>query len=324
MTPPAALAPLTQRLQQRDAALAASPRWGRLWRALRRGVLHAVATAQRFGDAQGVRHGAAVAFYAVFSIAPVLVVVTGVMVWFLGDAQAQDALLRTVRDLVGAREAETLARMLAQRPAVDFSFNNNLSVAGWVALLSTLIGASGVFVELKAAVQAMVGEPVRGFDWWYLLRVRLVAVGVVLGCGFLLSVAMVAQGLALLALHMAATRWPVLAPVLGGAELLWSWGVMTVLFAAMLRWLPDQRLPWRCAGAGAAVAAALFMLGRWAISLYVARTAAQSALGAAGSFAALLVWIYWSSQIFLIGAAWAVVQRDRDRGLPPTAAHGPG
>jgi len=176
----------------------------------------------------------------------------------------------------------------------------------WVALGVTLVGATGVFVELRSALQAMLGEADGPFSWWRLVRVRLLAIGVVLGCGFLLSVAMLAQGLSLLALRWVALSWPLLAPLLVAAENLWSWGVITLLFALLIRWLPDSRLPMRHALGGAAVAAGLFMVGRYGISLYIATTATQSALGAAGSFAALLVWVYWSSQIFLLGAALAV------------------
>ena len=132
------------------------------------------------------------------------------------------------------------------------------------------------------------------------------AIGVVLGCGFLLSVAMLAQAVALLGLRWVASHSPLLAPLLVAVEGLWSWAVITVLFALMIRWLPTARLPLRHALVGAAVGAALFMVGRYGISLYIATTATATALGAAGSFAALLVWVYWSSQIFLLGASIAV------------------
>ena len=259
----------------------------------------------RYIDAGGMRQGAAVAFYAAFSIAPLLVVVTGVMVWLLGSEAAQVAVLDAVSRLIGAREAKTLADLLTQRSLAPTSAQPAI-FGSWLALGVTLVGATGVFVELRSALQAMLGEPDGAFSWWRLVRVRLLAIGVVLGCGFLLSVAMLAQGLSLLALRWVALSWPLLAPLLVAAENLWSWGVITLLFALLIRWLPDSRLPMRHALGGAAVAAGLFMVGRYGISLYIATTATQSALGAAGSFAALLVWVYWSSQIFLLGAAVAV------------------
>jgi membrane protein len=263
------------------------------------------AALDRYLEAGGMRQGAAVAFYAAFSIAPLLVVVTGVMVWLLGSDAAQAALLDAVQRLIGANETKTLGDLLAKRPAAGLGAQPAI-FGSWLALGTTLVGATGVFIELRAALQAMLDESDGAFSWRRMVRVRLLAIGVVLGCGFLLSVAMLAQTVSLLALTWASTRWPLLAPLLGAAESLWSWAVIALLFALMYRWLPNARLPMRHAFAGAAVAGGLFMVGRYGISLYIATTATTSALGAAGSFAALLVWVYWSSQIFLLGAAVAV------------------
>lgn len=263
------------------------------------------ATLQRYLAAGGMRQGAAVAFYAAFSIAPLLVVVTGVMVWLLGSDAAQAALLDALQRLIGENETRTLAGLLQQREVAAVGAQP-AAFGSWLALGTTLIGATGVFIELRAALQAMLGETDGAFSWWQLVRVRLLAIGVVLGCGFLLSVAMLAQTVSLLALRWASTRWPLIAPLLGAVETLWSWAVIALLFGLMIRWLPTGRLPMRHALGGAAVAAALFMVGRYGISLYIATTATRSALGAAGSFAALLVWVYWSSQIFLLGGALAV------------------
>ena len=275
------------------------------------------AALMRYLDAGGMRQGAAVAFYAAFSIAPLLVVVTGVMVWLLGSDAAQATLLDAVSRLIGASETKTLADLMARRPLPAAGAQEAL-FGSWLALGTTVIGATGVFVELRSAVQAMLGENDGAFSWWQLVRVRLLAIGVVLGCGFLLSVAMLAQAASLFALRWVASAWPLLAPLLAAVETLWSGAVIALLFALMIRWLPNRRLPMRHALAGAAVAAGLFMVGRYGISLYIATTATQSALGAAGSFAALLVWVYWSSQIFLLGAALAV-----ELGHPAAAAHDP-
>lgn len=265
------------------------------------------AALQRFLNAGGLRQGAAVAFYAAFSIAPLLVVVTGVMVWLLGSDQAQAALLDATTRLIGPRETKTLSDLLALRTNSHVAGQGDVAVvSSWLAFGTTLIGATGVFIELRSALQAMLGESDGSFSWWQLVRVRLVAIGLVLGCGFMLSMAMVAQAVSLLALKWAAAHWPILAPTLIAAESIWSWAVITVLFALMIRWLPTARLPMRHAFGGAAVAGALFMVGRYGISLYVATTATKSALGAAGSFAALLLWVYWSCQIFLLGAAVSV------------------
>lgn len=269
------------------------------------------AALNRYLDADGMRQGAAVAFYAAFSIAPLLVVVTGVMVWLMGNDGAQAALLDAMTRLIGPRETKTLGDLLAGR-AAGLAHGDNALFGSWIALGTTIIGATGIFIELRAGVQAMVGERDGAFSWLRLVQVRLLAIGVVLGCGFLLSVAMLAQTAALVALRWMAGDWAWLAPVLTVVESLWSLLVIAFLFAGMIRWLPTTHLPRRAALIGGAAAAGLFMVGRYAISLYVATTATQSALGAAGSFAALLVWVYWSSQIFLLGAALAVELSERD------------
>lgn len=272
-------------------------------RRLQRPVALAQAVFNRFSDASGASKGAAVAFYAAFSMAPMLVVLTQTMAWLLGDVSAQETLLQTLRELVGAKESETLARLLQSAPPIEVG----TSLTAWTALIGTLIGATGVFVELRAALQSMLGEKIlRGFDWWALVRVRLLAIGIVVGCGFLFSIALVVQTAAVVALQWLSRQWPILAPLLGVAEGLWSLGVVSLLFALIIRFLPDLRLPLRQAWWGGFAAGVLFMVGRYAISLYISHSATQSALGAAGSFAALLVWVYWSCQIFLIGAALAV------------------
>ena len=282
-----------------------------MFAAARRAARWLWAGLMRYLDADGMQKGAAVAFYAAFSIAPLLVMIAGVMVWLMGNDAAQAALLDALNRLIGPRETRTLAELLALRgKAVG---NPDQAVVGsWLALATTLVGATGVFIELRGALQAMLGEKDGAFSWRQLVRVRLLAIGVVLGCGFLLSVAMLTQALSLVALRWLATQWPVLAPLLLVAESAWSWLVMSLLFALMYRSLPTTNLPMRHALAGAGVAGALFMVGRYGISLYVATTASQSALGAASSFAALLVWVYWSSQIFLLGAALAVEMGERD------------
>ncbi len=281
-----------------------APRW--LWAGL-----------MRYLEAGGMQKGAAVAFYAAFSIAPLLVMIAGVMVWLMGNDAAQAALLDALNRLIGPRETGTLAELLALRSKAVGNADQAV-IGSWVALGTTLVGATGVFIELRGALQAMLGEQDGAFSWWQLVRVRLLAIGVVLGCGFLLSVAMVTQALSLVALRWLTVQWPVLAPLLLVAESAWSWLVISLLFALMYRGLPTIKLPMRHALAGAAVAGALFMVGRYGISLYVATTASQSALGAASSFAALLVWVYWSSQIFLLGAALAVEMGQR--GALPTRA----
>jgi membrane protein len=216
-----------------------------------RGAMVCWAALNRYIDADGMRQGAAVAFYAAFSMAPLLVVVTGVMVWLLGNDNAQAALLEAITRLVGPRETQTLSELLVRHGSTTAQ-EAQAVVGSWLALGTTLIGATGVFVEMRSAVQAMLGEREGEFTWYRLLHVRLLAIGIVLGCGFLLSIAMIAQTATLLALKWLTTAWAWLSPVLIAVEMLWSWGVISLIFALMIRWLPNTRLPWRDVLIGAA------------------------------------------------------------------------
>jgi len=275
-----------------------------------------VRAVNRFIECHGARQGAAVAFYAAFSMAPLLVVLTSLLVWVLGDQGANATMIDAVGRLLGRSEAQALSELLANAPRAASSLLSRERAGGFsvvapvVAVVTMLVGAVGVFVELRASLEEMLGRPPSRGSLWYLVQVRLMSLGVLLGCGFLLAVAMVLQTVALLAIRWVVGQTDVLGPALGPllqvVELLWSWLVMTGLFALLMVWLPDAHLRARHAFIGAAVAAVLFLAGRYGINAYIAGTALRSTLGAAGSFAALLVWIYWSCQIFLLGAALAV------------------
>lgn len=256
-----------------------------------------------FLDADGIRAGAATAFYGAFSVAPLLVILTSVAAWIWGDSAAQAAILDTLRDLLGEREATTLAGML-NRGLASISAGKAVSSVLF-AIATTLVGASGMFIELRGALQAMAEQTPRGFDWSRFVRMRIVIIGVVLGCACLVAAAMLLQTLTLGFVKWASLEWPALAGLVKGFELLWSWLVVVGLFYVVMHWLPDKRFPFRATLAGAALGGALFMAGRIAISAYIATTVTRSSLGAASSFAALLVWIYWSSLVFLLGAAFA-------------------
>jgi membrane protein len=265
------------------------------------------AALQRFLRAGGMHQGAAVAFYAAFSIAPLLVVVAGVLVWMLGNDVAQSTLLETVSRLIGEQEAHSLSNMLAHRSvdSIGSIGMNAAALSSWIALGTALLGATGVFIELRAALQAMLGESAQQ-GWRRIVGMRVLAFGLVVACGVVLPIATLAQAGGMLALHWELRMWPQFAPLFEAIEVVWSWAVITVLFGFIMRWLALRRVRLNHALTGAALSAALFMLGRFAIGAYIGATATHAALGAAGAFAALLLWVYWSSQIFLLGSALAI------------------
>ncbi len=260
-------------------------------------------TAQIFINADGIRAGAATAFYGAFSLAPLLVILTGVIAWIWDDQTAQKAILDSLRSLIGVREADTLADLLAHTSSE--TSDKGALLGSIFAALTTILGASGVFGELRGALQTMFEQTPQKFHWFSLVRVRLAAVGIIIGSAFLAAVAMVVQTMAVGFVHWVSLAWPGVAGIVKAFEIVWSWLAIVAVFAMIMRWLPDTHLPWRPTLAGALLAATLFMVGRLAISYYIANTVIQSPIGAASSFVALLVWIYWSSVIFLLGGAFA-------------------
>ena len=281
----------------------------------RRVWARAAGTLRIFLDADGIRAGAATAFYGAFSVAPLLVILTSIAAWIwgdmanmsgevAGDQAARAMILDTLCSLLGEREAETLAGML-NRGLASITAGRAIS-STLFAVATTLIGASGMFIELRTALQAMAEQAApRRFNWTRFVRMRIVIIGVVLGCACLVAAVMLLQTLALGFVKWVAFMWPALAGIVRSLELFWSWTVIVGLFYIVMHWLPDRRFPCRATLAGAALGGVLFMAGRIAISYYIATTVTRSSLGAASSFAALLVWIFWSSLVFLLGAAFA-------------------
>ncbi len=272
-------------------------------------------TLRIFLDADGIRAGAATAFYGAFSVAPLLVILTSIAAWIwgdmanmsgevAGDQAARAMILDTLRKLLGEREAETLAGIL-NRGLASISADKAI-LSTLFAVATTFIGASGMFIELRTALQTMAEQsrPQR-FTWKRFVRMRIVVIGVVLGCACLVAAAMLLQTLAIGFVKWVTFMWPALAGIVRSLELFWSWTMVVALFYVVMHWLPDRRFPFRATLAGAALGGVLFMAGRIAISYYIATTVTRSSLGAASSFAALLVWIFWSSLVFLLGAAFA-------------------
>jgi len=245
------------------------------------------------------RLGAALSYYTVFSLAPVLIVSVAVAGLVFGTDVASAAIVHQLGGLMGPEGAsviETLIERAALRPE-----------AGWVAtvigVVTILIGASGAFSELKHALNRIwdVEAPPSG-GVLLLLRTRLASFSMVLAIGFLLLVSLViSAGLSALD-ELAGSAGDALQPLFSLLNLLISLGVVTLLFALIFRVLPDRRVDWRDIWPGAATAAVLFVIGKTLIGLYLGNTAVASVYGAASSVVVLLVWVYYSTQIMFLGA----------------------
>ncbi len=274
-----------------------------------------VDAADAFIDDLAPRMGAALAYYTLFSIAPLMLIVLSVAGFVFGEEAARGEMFGQLQGLIGDEGARTLQMLLE---SVNRPGQGVLSTI--IGVLVMLIGATTVFAELQAAMDRIWGAPpaASGSGLWQWLRVRLLSIGMVLGIGFLLIVSLVASA-ALSALSKWAAPW-VGSDVLmlaGALDLLISYGFVVALFAMIYKWLPRVNVAWRDVWLGAAATAALFTLGKWLIGLYIGRTGVASAFGAAGSVVVLMVWIYFSAQIFLYGAEVTSIYAHRQGSLRP-------
>jgi membrane protein len=242
--------------------------------------------------------GAALAFYTLFSMTPILVLAIAVAGYFFGAQAAQGEIVAQVQGLVGANGAQAIQALLAgaRNPASGLA-------ATLVASTLLLLGATSVFVELKNSLDELWGggKPHRSV-FSVLVRTRLLSLGLVLGLAFLLLVSLVVSaGLALLERYADGVLGSSAVAVATSSSLI-SFGVVASMFAVIYKTLPDTSLSWRDVWIGAAFTAGLFSFGKYAIGLYLGNSGVASSFGAAGSVIALLLWVYYSSLIFFLGA----------------------
>jgi membrane protein len=243
--------------------------------------------------------GAALAFYTVFSIAPILIIAIGIVGIVVHGDILQADLLTQAQNLLGATGASAVRDLLTSAEYLDKS-----RVATSIGLVTLLFGASSVFVELQNSLDKIWEVPKRKrmHGLWRILRARFLSLGLVLGVGFLLMVSLVISTLmaafgAWLASMMG--HWRVMLLVV---DVVLTLGISAVLFALLFKYVPQERLAWADVWVGGIVTAALFSLGKFAIGYYLGKSAFSSVYGIAGSFLVLLLWTYYSAQIFLFGA----------------------
>jgi len=248
--------------------------------------------------------GAALAYYTLFSIAPLLLIVISIAGLVFGPEAARGEIFAELRDLMG-EDGAAAAQALLQ--SVNKPAQGVLGTVVGIVLLG--VGAISVFGELQNALDRIWRAPGRAGSGgvWALVRARLLSFGMVLGIGFLLILSLVASA-AVAALGKFA------APLFGSgvvlAELLnlaVSFAVVTLTFAMIYKIIPRVKIGWRDVWVGAAVTALLFAIGKSLIGLYLGRSTFASGFGAAGSLVVLLVWVYYSAQIFLLGAEFTWV-----------------
>jgi membrane protein len=242
--------------------------------------------------------GAALAFYTVFSLAPVLIIAISVAGLAFGQKAAEGEFSRQLQSLLGETGARAVQAILrsANRPALGI-------IASAFGIGTLLVGASGAFVELQDALNKICKVQRRPESiWWGVIRERFLSFGLVLGLGFLLLVSLVVSAaLGAVGNFIAPLLpWPVF--MLEAINFLISLGVVALLLALIFKYLPDADMAWSDVWLGAAVASILLTTGKALIGLYLARSTVASAYGAASSLVIILTWVYYSAQIVLFGA----------------------
>lgn len=262
-------------------------------------------------DDSAPMHGAALAFYSLLSIAPLLVVAIAVAGFVYGEEAARGELDTQIRGLVGKEGAEAVQELLAhaQQPTQGI-------LATVIGLATLLVGASGVFGQLQMSLNAIWEvRPKPGGGIWSFLQTRLLSFTMVLGIGFLLLMSLILSAILAGVAGYVQQFFPGGGWVTQGANVVVSLAVITLLFAMIFRLLPDAKIAWKDVWAGAALTALMFTVGKFGIGEYLGRASVGSSYGAAGSLVVLILWVYYSSQILLFGAEFTQVYA-RQTGSP--------
>jgi membrane protein len=247
--------------------------------------------------------GAALSFYTLFSIAPILVIAMAVAGSIFGPHVAEAHVLDQMRGLLGEAGAAAVQSLLSSAHQSGLK-----GIAAAIGVVTLLVGATSVFGELQNTLDYIWNSPQKDSGaWWRILRSRILSVGLILGVGFLLMVSLLmSAALAALGAWFGSfmLQWKVILPAL---DLVLSLGLTTVLFAMIYKYVPREDIAWGDVWIGGLVTACLFSAGKLLIGLYLGRSSLSSAYGAAGSIMVLLLWIYYSAQIFLLGAEFTHV-----------------
>ena len=244
---------------------------------------------------RSARLGAALAYYSVFSMGPLLLIVTSIAGLFFGADAVRGSLTSQFKSLLGETGSKAVEAMLA-----GASSESSGMIASVVGVLLLLVAALGVVVQLKDAMNTIwnVEEPKEVGIWWY-LRTYLMSFAGILGLGFLLAVSLVVS-----ASLAAFSSWFGTGTALIGEAInfLVSLAILVTLFAMLFKWFPDTEIAWRDVLPGAIATAFLFNVGKFGIGWYIGTQGLESTYGAAASIVVLLIWVYYSAQIVLFGA----------------------
>jgi membrane protein len=246
---------------------------------------------------------AALAYYTVFSITPLLVIAIAIAGFVFGRDAAQGEIVQQINGLVGEQGAQAIEMGLANADKPQLG-----SIASIISLLILLIGASGVFAQLQEALNTVwniKAKPNRGI--WQFIRKRLLSFGMVLAIGFLLLVSLILSAMLSGIGKLQINLLPGFTPLWQLLNFVISFGLIVLLFALIYKYLPDVKIRWQDVWVGAIITALLFTIGKFLIGLYLGRGSLGSAYGAAGSLIVFLAWVFYSAQILLFGAEFTQV-----------------
>lgn len=253
------------------------------------------------------RLGAALAFYSILSLAPLVVIAIAIAGMVFGEEAARGQLMTQIQGMVGSEGAEAIQSMIANADKPKAGI-----LATILGVVMLLFGAGGVFGQLQDAMNTIWEvEPKQGGGVWGFIKNRFLSFAMVLGTGFLLLVSLVISAAIAGVGSYLGHLLPGLEPVGHVANFLASLLVVTLLFALIFKVLPDAKVAWRDVWIGAALTALLFTVGKFLIGLYLGKSGIGSTYGAAGSLVVLVVWIYYSAQILFFGAELTQVYAKR-------------
>ena len=264
-------------------------------------------TALSWNDINAPQLGAALAFYTMLSIAPLLVMCIGIAGMVFGHDAAQGRVVAQIQGLVGYEGGQAIQSVLAHAAKLSSGI-----AAMSVGVLLLLFGASSVFGQLRDSMNLVWGvKNSTTSGLMGLIKYRFVSFAMIIGVGFLLLVSLLFSAAAAAAGKFVGGYLPVPEAVLHAANYVISFVAVTLVFALMYKVVPEVRIEWEDVWIGAAVTSALFSLGKFLIGIYLGKASIGSAYGAAGSLVVFLVWVYYSAQIFLMGAEFTRVFAER-------------
>ncbi|HUQ67617.1 MAG TPA: YihY/virulence factor BrkB family protein [Flavitalea sp.] len=267
-----------------------------------------IATFKGFGDDKGMKLSAALAYYTLFSIGPLLLLLLSLISIFYGKEATEGKIFHELNGMMGADAAKQIQEIIQN---VSLSGHTNISLV--IGIITLIIGATSIFIEIQDSLNIiwkLKAKPKKG--WLQFLKNRLVSSSLIISLGFLMLITLIVNGVieamvGWLGNYFTGNFSAVLLIIL---NLVVTFIVVTMLFAILFKFLPDAKIQWKHVRTGALFTAILFIIGRFLIGLYITKTATASTYGAAGSMIVILVWIYYSAVILYLGAEFTQVATD--------------